>query len=310
MKKYIFTFIFVYLIANSLLFPKIALDAAGNGIQTWFYQILPSLLPFTILSGIFIRSKWLDSVTPSKNTIIPIIFILLCGTIFGFPIGAKLSSDFYKQGYIRKSQAEILSVCTNNFSPMYVNGFVIPLLFGIRVIIYPILFLLYIIPVLFGIILLSSANDEIGPKLFSDSALTKKSASRFQLDMQIIDAGIISGFETLIKICGYIVLFSLMTSFAALFMKELSLPIVCILGNLEISNGIQLLSEVPMDNPVKYIIAMQFLTFGGICGLMQSASFLTPAGLSVKKYLIGKIILSGILTLFAVLLLIIFPYQY
>ena len=29
------------------------------------------------------------------------------------------------------------------------------------------------------------------------------------MDMQIIDAGIIHGFETLIKICGYIILFSI-----------------------------------------------------------------------------------------------------
>ena len=152
MKKYIFTFIFAFLITNSLLFPKIALEAAEIGIYTWFHQILPSLLPFTILSGIFLKSKWLDSVTTYKQ--LPILIILLCGTIFGFPIGAKLSGDFYTQGYIQKSQAEILSICTNNFSPMYVNGFVIPLLFGINTIIYPILLLLYLTPVLIAVFIL------------------------------------------------------------------------------------------------------------------------------------------------------------
>ena len=94
------------------------------------------------------------------------------------------------------------------------------------------------------------------------------------------------------------------------FIKELSLPVVCILGNLEISNGIQMLSETQIAHPIKYILAMQFLSFGGISGLAQSASFLSPVGLSVKKYLLGKIILSLILTIFAALLLIIFPYQY
>lgn len=349
MKKYIFTFIFVYIITNSLLFPRIALESTGEGIYTWFHQILPSLLPFTILSGIFLRSKWMDSVVFSgspaadkkhtllqkRKSLLPISIILLCGTVFGFPIGAKLSSDFYKQGYIQKSQAEILSVCTNNFSPMYVNGFVIPLLFGINAIIFPILFLLYAIPVLVGIVLLvftnkESATDVIMQDNYSQQALSrttphtnvhqtitstcltaqKKSASRFQLDMQIIDAGIISGFETLIRICGYIVLFSLITSFLTLFVKNLSLPGLCLLGNLEISNGMKLLSEFQISNEIKYIIAIQFLSFGGISGLVQSASFLTSSQLSVKKYLLGKILLSCILTAFAALLPIILPNQH
>ena len=301
MKKNIFTFIFVYLITNSLLFPGIALEASGNGIQTWFYQILPSLLPFTILSGIFLRSRWLDGFS-SKGTLIPVAIILCCGTVFGFPVGAKLSCDFYTQGYIRKSQAEILCVCTNNFSPMYVNGFVIPALFGINTIIFPIIFLLYVIPVLIGIVLLVLVGKEDVPQ--------KKSASRFQLDMQIIDAGIISGFEALIKICGYIVLFSLITSFCMHFIKNLSLPGLCLLGNLEISNGITILSDFHISNVTKYIIAIQFLSFGGISGMAQTASFLTPAGLSIKKYLLGKAVLSGILTLCAVILPIILPYQH
>ena len=316
MKKYIFTFIFAFLITNSLLFPRIALEAATNGIQAWFYQILPALLPFTILSGIFLKSKWLDSstkykqISSNKTSILPILIILLCGTIFGFPIGAKLSCDFYKQGYICKSQAEILSICTNNFSPMYVNGFVIPLLFDINTFVYPILFLLYAIPVLIGgILLMKNAHTTEELSITSYPALAKKTASRFQLDMQIIDAGIISGFETLIKICGYIVLFSLLTSFCKSYVTNVNFPIVCVLGNLEISNGITLLSEFQTTDLITYLLMIQFLSFGGISGLAQTASFLSPARLSVKKYILGKIALSGILTSIAILFAIIYQNQ-
>lgn len=294
MKKYIFTLIFVFLITNCLIFPRIALEASGNGIVSWFYHVLPSLLPFTIISSIFMRSKWLDYLS-QKGNLIPIITVLLCGTMFGFPIGAKLSCDFYTQGYISKSQAEILCICTNNFSPMYVNAFVIPFVFGVNIFLFPFLFLIYAIPLFLGIILLVYSGKK--------EMTHKKSASRFQLDMQIIDAGIISGFETLIKICGYIVLFSLLTAFCSHLLHNKSLSALLILGNLEISNGILLLSEYELSNQAKYILAIQLLSFGGICGLAQTASFLTPARLSTSKYVLGKTALSIILSIIAIIIM-------
>jgi hypothetical protein len=228
-----------------------------------------------------------------KGTILPISIIMCCGIIFGFPIGAKLSADFYMHGYISKPQAEILCVCTNQFGPMYVNGFVIPFLFGTNKVDVPLLLLLYLAPTLLCIIRLLW----IGKREMTH----KKSASRFQLDMQIIDAGIISGFETLIKICGYIVLFSLLTAFCSNLLQNISIPGLLLLGNLEISNGIFMLSEYPISQPLKYMIAIQLLSFGGICGLAQTSSFLTPARLSSKKYVLGKIALSILLSIIAII---------
>ena len=69
-----------------------------------------------------------------------------CGFVFGFPIGAKLSADFYKQGLLTKKQASVLAIATNNFSPMYVCGFALSLLFASKeynIITY---LLLYLIP--------------------------------------------------------------------------------------------------------------------------------------------------------------------
>jgi hypothetical protein len=290
MKKYIFTLIFIFLIVNCLIFPQIARKAAECGIITWFYQILPSLLPFTILSGIFLRSKWMDSCA-LKGTILPISIIMCCGIIFGFPIGAKLSADFYMHGYISKPQAEILCVCTNQFGPMYVNSFVIPFLFGTNKVDVPLLLLLYLAPTLLCIIRLLW----IGKREMTH----KKSASRFQLDMQIIDAGIISGFETLIKICGYIVLFSLVTSFCNNLIENHTLLGTLLLGNLEISNGIALLSNYEISQQHKYIIVTQLLSFGGISGVAQTASFLKLADLSTTQYLLGKIGISVLLSIIA-----------
>ena len=111
--------------------------------------------------------------------------------------------------------------------------------------------------------------------------------------MQIIDAGIISGFESLIKICGYIVLFSLFSQLICHLWKVDSLLRTILLGNVEITNGIQLLLNAEHLNPeTKYRLALQFLSFGGCSGLAQTASILKGAELPIRSYLLGKIILS------------------
>ena len=114
--------------------------------------------------------------------------------------------------------------------------------------------------------------------------------------MQIIDAGIVSSFETLIKLCGYIVIFSLFTASLTQFIDKSNPLFGILLCNLEITNGITILSGWEYANKFKYILTTQLISFGGICGLYQSASILYPNGLSMKKYFIGKITLSAALT--------------
>ena len=129
MKKILFSCLFLILILFSLLYPAQIIEASKQGLLTWFEQILPALLPFTILSTLLLKSNFLKSFSTGGNLLA--IGITMCGGfVFGFPIGAKLASDFYKTKLLTEKQATILSVTANNFSPMYVCGFVLPTLFA------------------------------------------------------------------------------------------------------------------------------------------------------------------------------------
>lgn len=293
--------------------PGGALEASRQGILTWFNQILPALLPFTILSSVFIKSNFMQSIPMRHPNLLAVVITLVCGFFFGFPIGAKLSSDFYAQKLLSRRQATILCVCANNFSFMYTFGYVLPTLFEGQDLQLRTCVILYGIPLVSAFLLLvlcefadhrrlsanrtSSAStclphdcDILTATELHPPHQDIKTTPRFQLDMQIIDAGIISGFETLIKICGYIVLFSLIAHIAAGSL---------LLGNLEITNGIQILSETAMQPPYKFICAIQLLSFGGLSGLAQTASIIGATGLSVLSYCLGKVILSLLLTLCA-----------
>ena len=289
MKKIFFSFIITFIILCSFLYPQEAVAASKQGLVTWFEQILPALLPFTILSGVLLRSKFMDSFGNGSN-LVTIILTLICGFVFGFPVGAKLASDFYSHSLLSKRQATILCITANNFSMMYVFGFVLPTLFPDETVNNISYCLLYLLPLCISIItlLLFGKNDT--------NLIQKNTASRFQLDMQIVDAGIISGFEALIKICGYIVLFSLASRMLFLLWQSTSIPALIIIGNLEITNGITLLSHTVLPSAkLRYLITVQFLAFGGLSGIAQTASILKPSGLPIKNYVIGKILLTLLL---------------
>ena len=119
--------------------------------------------------------------------------------------------------------------------------------------------------------------------------------------MKMIDEGIINGFLTLIKLCGYIVLFSIFTKIILEMFQNSPLILKILLGNIEISNGIALLKNITMTEKIKYIVTIQFLSFGGLSGIAQTISLLEAAGLSSYKYIIGKVILSLLLTLLSIM---------
>lgn len=281
---------FLGFILYACLNPQTIVEAAKNGILIWFQQILPALLPFTILSCVLIRSHFLEGWKGNAN-LIAIALTLVCGFGFGFPIGAKLSADFYKDQMLSKRQALILSVATNNFSPMYVCGFALPFLFGTGQYHKITYLLLYFVPLFIAtFFLILTYNAENNER--KNEEITKK----FEFNMNILNESILQGFLSLIKICGYIVFFSILAQIFGNLWQNTSISWNILLANLEITNGIQRLSRMLLPESIRYILAMQILSFGGISGIAQTASFLEDAGISVYKYIIGKVILSLLLT--------------
>jgi len=199
MKKKMFILIILLSLFYILRFPAITVHAAGNGLILWFEQVLPSLLPFAILSNIIIASNILPSligtILPFIQKVIPVstsgAFVLLSGFLFGFPMGSKNCSQLLLDGKIEKSEAEILFIITNNMSPVFIQSYILEQQLGMPAYFGWSLFVLYLPPFILGAYLLR--------KNTFDKIIKKKSASRLKINFQIVDAGIMNGFETLTK---------------------------------------------------------------------------------------------------------------
>ena len=289
-----------------LKYPAVTVNAAANGLVLWFEHILPALLPFAILSNIIISSDILPSLTgkilPILKHIIPVsesgAFVLLSGFLFGFPMGSKNCAELLRQNKITKEEADILFIITNNMSPVFIQSYILEQQLKLHGYFVLSLLILYLPPLILGSFLLrkQKASD------FSH----KKSASRSKINFQIVDAGIMNGFETLTKIGGYIMIFSILASCFSM----LPLPNqakLCFIGITELTNGIHAISHTSMTKGSQYVLAMIFTAFGGLSGIAQTSAMIKDTGLSIKRYCFIKAVLAIITGLLAAIIILINP---
>ena len=125
-------------------------------------------------------------------------------------------------------------------------------------------------------------------------------ASGSQMNFKIIDTGIMDGFETLTRLGGYIMLFSMIAS----LLQKLPVPRVVTLiltGMVEITNGIAMLPDSGLPQSVQYVLAVVYTAFGGLSGIAQTSSMIRDTPLSIKRYCIAKLLLAACCGLLACL---------
>ena len=128
---------------------------------------------------------------------------------------------------------------------------------------------------------------------------------------EILGKSILNSINTLLLIGGFIVFFSVIISIIKSSNILNMLYPICkylninfdfvnsiILGLIEITNGIQMISKIPSFSLSINIILCSFLLgFGGISVLLQVSSIISKSDISIKPYILGKI-LHGFLASF------------
>lgn len=308
---------FLYLLLFGILcgmffFPKIAAAGALKGLMLWFETLLPVLLPFLIISGLLIRlhmTRPLNRLLASLLCrILPIseqaCYPLLLGLLCGMPLGAKTTAILYRNGSISHADATFLLAVANNASLMFLISYVIENrlkqpahTLGFLAIIYA--------SALFCAILLPYRDDTAkkgtGKKatLLSAAEISPADTNPTHTPLpafpQAMDDSITDSLQTITKIGGYVILFSMLSGF---LIHTAFLPEgvrAALAGILEITGGIQLLSESSLPIAQKTALTLAITSFGGISGLMQTRSVTLGSGLSIKHYFFQKC-LQAVLT--------------
>ena len=268
-----------------------AAQGAQEALSLCIQTIIPSLFPFFLLTAYINPMLW--SISPRfirklcSNLAIPngCEGVLILGLIGGYPVGAQSVSEAYRGGRISKQQAQILMGYCNNAGPAFIFG-IAGQLFSPSMTAWILWFVHILSALLTGLVL---------PKIYTQSSKTPKNDS-----ITLIQAFHKSLWITA-SVCGWILVFKVINAMITAGLPSVFEPYLVYLGGLlELSGGCLSLFDIA-DHSLRFILCSAFLSFGGICVLMQSASVSSNLGLGL--YLPGKVIQTGFSILLSLLFL-------
>lgn len=302
MKKACYTFLIVLILLFLFFRPNQAVEASTTGLLLWFHTIIPTLLPFIILSNVIIRLDAMSYLTwflsPVLTRLLGIskngCYAVITGFLCGYPMGSKVTADLVSEGQISMAEGQYLLDFCNNVSPMFIISFIVTVSLQNTALIMPFLVILYASPLLTALVL----NPFYRRRMAHAGLLPHQTqkASRLQINFKIIDASIMNGFETVTKLGGYIILFAII----AKMVSSLPIPseaLKCLsTGIFEITNGIQATAASSIPDTLKQLMILGVTSFGGLSSIAQTESMIKDSGLSILKY-IGAKLLSTCFTL-------------
>lgn len=316
-----------------VLFSQTNLIAAKNGLILWATAVIPSLFPFFVATEMLsytnvvsFLGKWLSPImrplfgVPGEGA-----FAFIMGLISGYPVGAKIVSNFMEQEICTKEEAERMLAFTNNSGPLFIIGTVGITLFGNSTI-GILLFVTHILACISVGIFLNliskrkkncSYNKKYELKKFSKIKNFNNEFKNLSFSSlgEVLGNSIKSATSTILMIGGFVVMFSVIISMfnqshildglsniLAPFFSIIGIPVELVKplfsGIVELTNGVNLVTGTQIENISINIVLCSFLLgFGGFSVLLQVFSIVSKNGLSIKKYTFGKL-LQGIFAAF------------
>ena len=324
-KNYIIPFIFLCFTICLLLFSNSNLQAAKKGLSLWANSVVPSLFPFFVATELLSSTNITNLLGRFFNKLMKPIFnvrgegsfALIMGIISGYPVGAKIASNFRENNICSKAECERLLSFTNNSGPLFIIGTVGIGMFGNSTIGFLLLIthILACLSVGFLFRFWKKKDDHLNYSLNKNTKFIQNKNVSFSNLGEVLGKSITNSISTIMMIGGFVVLFSviisilnssniinLLSSVLVPIFNFLNLPTnFCnpiITSIIEITNGINLISNIHIKNiSINIIFTAFFLGFGGISILLQVLSITSKTDLSIKPYIIGKL-LHGFLAAF------------
>ena len=287
MKKILGVFFFVFLTFCMLTNSSLSLAYAALGLRLWYEKMVPVLFPFMVLSGTLIRMGLVEMIIRPIRPFFgklfrisdPAVYTILMGFLCGFPMGARTTAEFRNRQELSVAEGQFLLAFCNNFGPVYFLGFVLPSLH--RTLTLPYLMGMYGIPVIYGLFLRYTVYRTRLQDTSMVSQPVTKSSVRVSLPDALDDAVNAAGLSIL-QLGGYMIFFNLLNLLPRLILRQSHL----LAPLLEITGGLQLLEG-------RYpLYTLLLLPFGGLSCIVQTAGCIRNTGLSLKKYIIHKLVLT------------------
>ncbi|HCC07131.1 MAG TPA: hypothetical protein DEP72_03055 [Clostridiales bacterium] len=316
--------IFVVLFAIILFsYPTNVFNACKFGLTFWYNNILPSLFPFMIITGLILESSLLIKlIRITFSRVMGILFRVsgvgslpvILGMFCGFPVGAKITADLYDKRLISNVEAERLISFCNNCGPIFIISVVcLQLLDNIQ---YASFIIIVQILSAFSVgIVFRNYKKNVKHSQQSDSLIntnTPKSIST------ILNENIINSAYTVINIGSFIIFYSVLLevlhiSNISTILNMFFIPIENLLhiepslrgklamGLIEISTGVNNVAISSGTILHKLLLINIIINWGSFSVHSQTSNILQKSNISFKPYILGKLLQTVFCILYTIL---------
>ena len=321
-----------------LCYPEAAYEGACRGLSTWATHLLPSLLPFFIVADLLLSMGFVRFLGILLEPVMrPLFrlpgeagFALALGFTSGFPMGAILTTSLKEQKLCTPQEAARLAAFTSNSSPLFllisvpISMLHQPELGGLLLAAH------YLANLTIGISLRFLAPAEpasIQPRhLFRTAVLEMR---RYQITHRqpagsILGQAVQKGIDSIVKIGGFVLLFSVLLSlfqkanilnllerfFAGILtVMQISPQLSAALsaGLFEMTLGAQTASQCQASLLEQLMIISFILGWSGLSIQAQVSSILAGQNISSRLYCLCRPIQGLLAALYLPMLIVLFP---
>lgn len=313
--------------------PSLSFEGARNGLLLWFNVVFPTLFPFMVFSSLLVARGGIPLLLAPLSSVLKWLHLsqnggysLLTGLLCGYPMGAKNTADFMAKGQISPAEGKALMAIVSNPSPMFLAGYVYARMPRETIPFYMILLSVYLplLPLFFlarrlyrhpetsfrqtTVLLPSHHTFPTDRSHRSELPHKTKEHVRFSnLPEKGLDCLILDNLEILVRIGGYIMLYSILAAWIRQLLPDPLAPLF--MGLSEMTTGIQAISET-IPGTAGAIAILVCAVFGGLSGISQTKTVLDcafrqrekNAGLSIRHYIFWKLIHASLASAIFILL--------
>ena len=289
--------------ALALALPEVSRDSVAASLRLCACSLIPSLFPFTV-AGEMLISLYASGEKRKRNvSLFETIFgisgngaiVFLLGAVCGLPLGGRYAVSLYEKGTITREDCEsLIGISTNAGVGFTVVGIGVSLFGSARF-----GWLLYFTQIFSAI----TAGRLLKRERSVDSIAPVNRQTDELSFSRILTDSIVSSAFSMLKICGFVVFFGVVTDFIKLFASLMGLPatltaLMCAMT--EITSACSFSSGMlrfisPVTAQSAHIITFFAVGYAGLCAHMQVASFASRAGISMRRYHLTKL-LTGLIS--------------
>lgn len=308
MKKIYFYTAVILTIVLILLRADSVIRYAKDAMEMCYSLIIPTLFPFFVCSGLLIYSGFGSVLARAAQKIMLPIFnvapsgaaAFVLGIISGFPLGAVTACQLYRCGSLSKSEAERLLAFCNNSGPLFIIGSV-----GTAIYAKPsygvILYVIHIV---------ASLTVGIVFRFYGRSRHNSPSMRLDTAEMplgEVFSTALSGASRNILTVCFSIIFFSAISRALLDLLPLPPLMYSLAAGICEFSTGTLRISVLDISMYEKLIMTSFIVGFAGISVHLQVMAVTAGSGLSLKPYILGKLLHSIIAAAITAAILYVFP---